>query len=146
MKWHKGTDLPKIETDTQLCVVQYKYPVYEDEVFVNNIYELYYDIMLFHKKTGSFSKQDDLNGVNGLRPDLIVRWAYVEEDDDIIEETQALEVISAAISHVKNLIQLLLTDCIATPKDYRDKIGLDDLFAFDKKIAKRICELDDHWK
>jgi len=51
MKWHKGTDLPKIETDTQLCVVQYKYPVYEDEVFVNNIYELYYDIMLFHKKT-----------------------------------------------------------------------------------------------
>lgn len=70
---------------------------------------------------------------------MIVRWAYVEEDDDIIEETQALEVISAAISHVKNLIQLLLTDCIATPKDYRDKIGLDDLFAFDKDNKPQFC-------
>jgi uncharacterized protein YihD (DUF1040 family) len=137
MKWHKGTDLPNIETDTQLCVVQYKYPVCEDERFANSIYELYYDVMLFHKKTKSFSKQDDLNGINGLRPDLVVRWAYIEEDDDIIEEEQALESISAAVSHVKNLIQLLLTDCIATPKDYREKIGLDDLFAFDKKIAQR---------
>lgn len=145
MKWHKGTNLPNIETDTQLCVVQYKYPVCEGEVFADNIYELYYDIMLFHKKTKSFSKQDDLNGINGLRPDLIVRWAYVEEDDDIIEEQEALEAISAAVSHVKNLIQLLLTDCIVTPKDYREKIGLDDLFTFDKKIAQRINELDSHW-
>ena len=140
MKWHNGTDLPNIETDTQLCVVQYKYPVNESE----DIYELCYDVMLFHKKTNSFSKQDDLNGVNGLRLDLIVKWAYIEEDDDIIEEEQALEAISAAVAHVKSLIQLLLTDCIATPKEYREKIGLDDLFAFDKKIAQRICELDDH--
>ena len=145
MKWHNGTDLPNIETDTQLCVVQYKYPVCEGEVFANNVYELYYDVMLFHKKTKSFSKQDDLNGINGLRPDLVVRWAYVEEDDDIIEEQEALEAISAAVSHVKNLIQLLLTDCIVTPKEYREKIGLDDLFTFDKKIAQRINELDSHW-
>jgi hypothetical protein len=141
MKWHNRNDLPVIETDTQLCVVQYKYPVNEDE----NIYETYYEVMLFHKNTNTFSKQDDIKGIHGLRPDLIVRWAYIEEDDDIIEEEQALEAISAAVSHVKNLIQLLLTDCIATPKDYREKIGLDDLFAFDKKIAQRICELDDHW-
>jgi len=80
MKWHNGTDLPNIETDTQLCVVQYKYPVCEGEAFANNIYELYYDIMLFHKKTKSFSKQGDLNGINVLRPDLVVRWAYIEED------------------------------------------------------------------
>lgn len=146
MRWHNGADLPNIETDTQLCVVQYKYPVCEGEGFANNIYELYYDVMLFHKKTKSFSKQDDLNGVNGLRPDLIVRWAYIEEDDDIIEEEQALEAISAAVSHVKNLIQLLLTDCIVTPKEYREKIGLDELFAFDKKVASRILELDEHWK
>ena len=141
MKWHKGTDLPHIETDTSLCVVQYKYPVNEDE----GLYELCYDLLLFHNKTKSFSRQDDHNGIHGLKPNLIIRWAYVEEDDDIIEEEQALEAISAAVSHVKNLIQLLLTDCIATPKDYREKIGLDNLFAFDKKIAQRICELDDHW-
>jgi hypothetical protein len=103
------------------------------------MFEKHYELMLFHKDTKSFSKQDDLKGV------LIIKWAYIEEDDDIIEEEQALEAISAAVSHVKSLIQLLLTDCIATPKDYREKIGLDDLFAFDKKIAKRICELDDHW-
>lgn len=146
MRWHNRNDLPNIKSDTKLCVVQYKYPVCEGEVFADNIYELCYDVMLFHKKTKSFSKQDDLNGIHGLRPDLIVRWAYIEEDDDIIEEEQALEAISAAVSHVKNLIQLLLTDCITTPKDYREKIGLDDLFSFSDKIAKRIVELDDHWE
>lgn len=146
MKWHKGTDLPNIETDTALCVVQYKYPVPDYRTVDDWLFEKHYGLMLFHKKTGSFSKQDDLNCIDGLRSDLIVRWAYVEEDDDIIEEEQALEAISAAVSHVKNLIQLLLTDCIVTPKDYREKIGLDELFAFDKKISDRIVELDNHWK
>lgn len=145
MKWHKGTDLPNIETETALCVVQYKYPIPDYRTVDDWTFEKHYDLMLFHKDTQSFSKQYDDKGVNGLRPDLLIKWAYVEEDDDIIEEEQALEAISAAVSHVKNLIQLLLTDCIATPKDYREKIGLDDLFAFDKKIAQRICELDDHW-
>lgn len=142
MKWHKGTDLPHIETETALCVVQCKYPVNEDE----NLYETYYEVLLFHKETQSFSKPEDVKGVHGLRKDLVIRWAYIEEDDDIIEEEQALEAISAAISHVKNLIQLLLTDCIATPKDYREKIGLDELFSFDKKISDRIVELDNHWE
>jgi hypothetical protein len=142
MKWHNGNDLSDIKSETVLCVVQYKYPVNEDE----NIYETYYDVMLFHNNTNTFSKQDDVKGIHGLRPDLIIRWAYIEEDDDIIEEEQALEAISAAVSHVKNLIQLLLTDCITTPKDYREKIGLDDLFSFSDKIAKRIAELDDHWE
>lgn len=142
MKWHKGTVLPSIEAETQLCVVQYKYPVNEDA----SVYETYYEVMLFHRDTQSFSKPEDTKGISGLRKDLIIRWAYVEEDDDVIEEQEALEAISAAVSHVKNLIQLLLTDCIVTPKEYREKIGLDDLFAFDKKIAQRICELDDHWE
>ena len=141
MKWHKGTDLPSIKTDTMLCVVQYKYPVNEDE----KIYETYYEVMLFHKDSQSFSKPEDTKGINGLRKDLIIRWAYIEEDDDIIEEQEALEAISAAVSHVKNLIQLLLTDCIVTPKEYREKIGLDELFSFDKKISDRIVELDNLW-
>ena len=141
MKWHKGTDLPSIKTDTVLCVVQYKYPVNEDE----KIYETYYEVMLFHKDSQSFSKPEDTKGINGLRKDLIIRWAYIEEDDDIIEEQEALEAISAAVSHVKNLIQLLLTDCIVTPKEYREKIGLDELFSFDKKISDRIVELDNLW-
>ena len=146
MKWHKGTDLPNIETDTQLCVVQYKYPIPDYRSVDDWLFETHYEVMLFHKDTQSFSKPEDTKGINGLRKDLVIRWAYVEEDDDIIEEERALEAISAAVSHVKNLIQLLLTDCIATPKDYREKIGLDDLFAFDKKISDRIVELDNHWK
>lgn len=141
MKWHKGTDLPSVEADTMLCVVQYKYPVNEDE----NIYETYYEVMLFHKDSQSFSKPEDVKGINGLRKDLIIRWSYIEEDDDIIEEHEALEAISAAVSHIKALIQILLTDCIVTPKEYREKIGLDDLFSFDKKISDRIVELDNHW-
>ena len=74
MKWHKGTDLPSIKTDTVLCVVQYKYPVNEDE----KIYETYYEVMLFHKDSQSFSKPEDTKGINGLRKDLIIRWAYIE--------------------------------------------------------------------
>lgn len=146
MKWHKGTDLPNIETDTQLCVVQYKYTIPDYRSVDDWLFETHYEVMLFHKNTQAFSKPEDTKGVNGLRKDLVIRWAYVEEDDDIIEEEQALEAISAAVSHVKNLIQLLLTDCIVTPKDYREKIGLDDLFSFDQKISDRIVELDGHWK
>lgn len=146
MKWHKGTDLPNITTDTALCVVQYKYPVPDYMTVDDWLFEVRYQLMLFHKKTGCFSKQYDTNGIAGIKPELIIKWAYVEEDDDIIEEEQALEAISAAVAHVKNLIQLLLTDCVVTPKDYREKIGLDDLFTFDKKISKRILELEDHWK
>lgn len=146
MKWHKGTVLPNIETDTQLCVVQYKYPIPDYRTVDDWTFEKHYEIMLFHKDSQYFSKPEDTKGINSLRKDLIIRWAYIEEDDDIIEEQEALEAISAAVSHVKNLIQLLLTDCIVTPKEYREKIGLDDLFAFDKKIAQRICELDDHWE
>ena len=129
MKWHKGTVLPNIETDTQLCVVQYKYPIPDYRTVDDWTFEKQYEIMLFHKDSQSFSKPEDTKGVNGLRKDLIIRWAYIEEDDDITEEQEALEAISAAVSHVKNLIQLLLTDCIVTPKEYREKIGLDDLFA-----------------
>ena len=140
MKWHNGNDLPDIKSDTQLCVVQYKYYITDVD------YEKCYELMLFHKNTNSFSKQYDVKGIMGLRPDHVIRWAYVEEDDDIIEEEQALEVVSAGIAHIKNLIQLLLTDCITTPKEYREKIGLDDLFNFSDKVAKRISELDDHWE
>lgn len=146
MKWHKGTDLPNIETDTALCVVQYKYPIPDYRTVDDWLFEKHYETMLFHRDTKSFSKQEDLDGIYGMDQDCIIKWAYIEEDDDIIEEMQALEAISAAVIHVKNLIQLLLTDCIATPKDYREKIGIDDLFAFDKKISQRILEIDDHFK
>ena len=141
MKWYKGNKLPEIEKETQLCVVQYKYPVNEDE----GIYERYYDLMLFHRSTKSFSKKEDEKGIIGLKQELIIKWAYIEEDDDLIEEEIALEAVSAGIVHVKNLIQLLLTDCIVTPKEYREKIGLDDLFSFEKKIANRIEEIEEHW-
>lgn len=84
-------------------------------------------------------------GRNPIHKSLIIKWVYIEEDDDILEDETALETISAAVSHVKNLIQLLLTDCIsASSKEYRDKIGIDHLLAFDKKITERIVELDDH--
>ena len=104
MKWHKGTDLPNIETDTALCVVQYKYPIPDYMTVDDWLFETHYKVLLFHKDTQSFSKQDDEKGIYGMDPDCIIKWAYVEEDDDIIEEEQALEAISAAVSHVKNLI------------------------------------------
>lgn len=136
MKWHKGTDLPNIETDTALCVVQYKYPVSD------GLFEAYYDLMLFHKDTKSFSKQYDVKCVNGLRSDLIVRWAYVEEDDDIYQEQESLIAIYAAIKHVRSLFDCLLTDGMCCGKEYRDIIGLNELDTLQEKVSKRILYLD----
>ena len=138
MKWHKGNTLPNIETDKQLCVVQYKYPVNEDE----NIYETHYEVMLFHKDTQSFSKPEDTKGVNGLRKDLVIRWAYVEENDDVYQEQDALTAIYAAITHVRDLFDCLLTDGICCGKEYSDLVGLNELDVLQEKVSKRILYLD----
>ena len=76
----------------------------------------------------------------------IVKWAYVEEDDDIIEEQTALTAISAALQHVKNLYNILLTDGILCNKKYADEVGLSDLYSLDKKVSNRIVELDNHFE
>lgn len=110
MKWHKGTDLPSIETDTQLCVVQYKYPIPDYRTVDSWLFETHYEVMLFHKDTQSFSKPEDTKGVNGLRKDLVIRWAYIEENDDVYQEQDALTAIYAAITHVRSLFDCLLTD------------------------------------
>lgn len=138
MKWHKGNTLPNIETDAQLCVVQYKYPVNEDE----NIYETHYEVMLFHKDTQSFSKPEDTKGVNGLRKDLVIRWAYIEENDDVYQEQDALTAIYAAITHVRDLFNCLLTDGICCGEEYRDLVGLNELDTLQEKVSKRILYLD----
>lgn len=138
MKWHKGNTLPNIETDTQLCVVQYKYPVNEDE----NIYETHYEVMLFHKDTQSFSKPEDTKGINGLRKDLVIRWAYIEENDDVYQEQDALTAIYAAITHVRDLFDCLLTDGICCGEEYRGLVGLNELDTLQEKVSKRILYLD----
>lgn len=138
MKWHKETDLPHIETDTAICVVQYKYPVNEDE----NLYETHYEVLIFHKDTQSFSKPEDTKGINGLRKDLVIRWAYVEENDDIYQEQDALTAIYAAIMHVRSLFDCLLTDGMGCGKEYHDIIGLNELDTLQEKVSKRILYLD----
>ena len=138
MKWHKGTDLPNIDTDTVLCVVQYKYPVNECE----NVYEIYYEVMPFHKNTQSFSKSEDTKGIHGLQKDLVIRWAYIEEDDDVYQEQDALTAIYDAIQHVRSLFDCLLTDGICCGKEYRDIVGLNELDTLQEKVSKRILYLD----
>ena len=139
MKWHSSSTLP-VTNDSCLCIVQYMHPVSESQ------FEIYYEVVAFHNNTQSFSKLSDSSGVNSLKNEFIVKWAYIEEDDDIIEEQNALLTISAAINHLKNLIELNLTDMIVTPKDYRDEIGLNNLLEFENKIGKRIEKLDKHWE
>jgi hypothetical protein len=138
MKWHKGNTLPNIETETALCVVQYKYPVNEDE----NIYETYYEVLLFHKDTRSFSEPRDVSGVYGLKEEFIIRWAYIEENDDVYQEQDALTAIYAAIAHVRSLFGFLLTDGMRCGKEYRDLVGLNELDALQEKVSKRISYLD----
>ena len=127
MRWHNGNTEPLPERDSHLIIKlhssdNYRWVTYsrEDHQFIEMC-----GCTVLHHST-----------------DEVEKWCYVEEDDTVMDEITALTAIDAAISHVKDLIQILLTDCIATPKDYREKIGLDDLFAFDKKISDRIIELD----
>jgi hypothetical protein len=142
MKWHKGTDLPNIETDTTLCVVQYKYPIPDYRTVDDWLFETHYEVMLFHKNTQSFSKQEDTKGVNGLRKDLVIRWAYIEENDDVYQEQDALTAIYAAIKHVRSLFDCLLTDGMCCGKEYRDLFGLNELDTLQEKVSKRILHLD----
>lgn len=137
MKWHNGNSLPNIETDTQLCVVQYRHPVNEDD----GLYENYYEVLLFHKDTQSFSKPEDVKGIHGLRKDLIIRWAYIEENDDVYQEQDTLETIYSAVKHVRFLFDYLLTDGIGCGKEYRDLVGLNELDSLQEKISKRISYL-----
>lgn len=142
MKWHKGTDLPNIETDTALCVVQYKYPIPDYRTVDDWLFETHYELLLFHKNTQSFSKQEDTKGINGLRKDLVIRWAYVEEDDDVYQEQELLTAIYAAIKHARSLFDCLLTDGMCCGKEYRDIIGLNELDTLQEKVSKRILHLD----
>ena len=142
MKWHKGADLPNIETDTALCVVRYKYPTPDYMTIDDWMFETHYEVLLFHKDTQSFSKPEDTIGVCGLRKDLIIRWAYIEEDDDVYQEQDALTAIYAAITHVRDLFDCLLTDGICCGKEYRDIVGLNELDALQEKVSKRISYLD----
>lgn len=142
MKWHKGDSLPNIETDTALCVVQYKYPIPDYRTVDDWLFETHYEVMLFHKDTQSFSKPEDIKGVNGLRRDLVIRWAYIEEDDDVYQEQDALTAIYSAIKHVRSLFDCLLTDGMCCGKEYRDLVGLDELDTLQEKVSKRISYLD----
>lgn len=142
MKWHKGDSLPSIETDTALCVVQYKYPIPDYRTVDDWLFEAHYEVMLFHKSTQSFSKLEDTKCVNGLRKDLVIRWAYIEENDDIYQEQDALTAIYAAVKHIRSLFDCLLTDGMCCDKEYRDLIGLNDLDMLQEKISKRILYLD----
>ncbi len=142
MKWHKGDSLPNIETDTARCVVQYKYPIPDYRTVDDWLFETHYEVMLFHKDTQSFSKPEDTKGVNGLRNDLVIRWAYIEEDDDVYQEQDALTAIYAAIKHVRSLFDCLLTDGICCGKEYRDLVGLNELGILQEKVSKRISYLD----
>ena len=128
MKWHKSESKPSIDIDTALCIVELKdeYPNYE--------------IVRWHKRASCFCKQHNTH--YSIKDENIVRWAYIEENDDIIEELYALLAISSAVSHVQELVDTLLTDGIGCGKEYRDIIGLNDLDSFKGKISKRIVALD----
>lgn len=142
MKWHKGDSLPNIETDTAQCVVQYKYPIPDYRTVDDWLFETHYEVMLFHKNTKSFSKPEDTKGINGLRKDLVIRWAYIEENDDVYQEQDALTAIYAAIKHVRSLFDCLLTDSVCCGKEYRDIVGLNELDTLQDKVSKRISYLD----
>ena len=77
-----------------------------------------------------------------MRKDLVIRWAYIEEDDDVYQEQDALTAIYAAIKHVRSLFDCLLTDGMCCGKEYRDLVGLNELDTLQEKMSKRISYLD----
>lgn len=67
----------------------------------------------------------------------------IVDDDSKSVEMSALMAIQDAINHVHTLYTILLTDGMSCGKEYRDKVGLDDLLTIKEKLKKRILELDD---
>ena len=129
MKWHKGDTTPVIDDGKECyCVVQFN-----SEAELNKEYET----VLWISNKHSF-----VHSGRNLKQCVIKRWAYVEEDDDIAEELDALIAIKSAVSHVEDLVSTQLTDGYSCGEDYRKLIGLDDLYSFRDKITKRILDLD----
>lgn len=129
MKWHKGDTTPVIDDGKECyCVVQFN-----SEAELNKEYET----VLWISDRHSFVH----NGRN-LKQCVIKRWAYVEEDDDVYQEQDALTAIYAAIKHVRSLFDCLLTDGMSCGKEYRDLVGLNELDVLQEKVSKRILELD----
>ncbi len=129
MKWHKGDTTPVIDDGKECyCVVQFN-----SEAELNKEYETVCWISNKH----SFV----LNGRN-LIQGVIKRWAYVEEDDDVYQEQDALTAIYEAIKHVRSLFDCLLTDGMNCGKEYRDLVGLNELDVLQEKVSKRILYLD----
>ena len=137
MKWHKGN--PNTDTENTLCVVNRVFKEEENDTDTQSPYH----IAIWKKSKQQFFFQE--NQALFIEPDEIKRWAYIEEDDDIIEEMDALTAINAAVSHVSDLFSILLTDGICCGKEYRDLVGLDDLDNLKRKLSKRIIELDNHF-
>ena len=135
MRWHTGK--PSIEGRTTLCLVHRSF---KEEPKDDDIQEQY-TLAVWNKSKQLFFHQE--NQSLFIEPDEIKRWAYVEEDDDYLDEELILTAISAAVSHVDDLYQILLTDGINCGEEYRDKIGLNELKILKNKLSKRILELDD---
>ena len=137
MRWHyKGR--PVIECDKVLCLV---------EVREEHVQQSHYEIMYWHKKNnGYFSKYSDLKGILGLKDDLVIRWGYIEDDDTCTDEMLSLTAIKAAVDHVQELYDILLTDGMCCDKGYPELVGLTDLQVLKKKLTARIIYLDDQIK
>ena len=129
MKWHKGNTTPVIDDEKECyCVVQFN-----SEAELNKEYETVF---------WSSDKHSFVHNGRNLKQDVIKRWAYIEENDDIYQEQDALIAIYDAIKHVRSLFDCLLTDGMCCGKEYRDLVGLNELDVLQEKVSKRILELD----
>ena len=67
----------------------------------------------------------------------VIKWAYLEGVEDIVDEGNNLLAISESLSHTQYLIELLLSDKIKS-EEYFNMIGLNDFNNFNNKLSNRI--------
>ena len=67
----------------------------------------------------------------------VIKWAYLEGVEDIVNEGNNLLAISESVSHIQYLIELLLSDKIES-EEYFNTIGLNDFNSFKNKLRNRI--------
>lgn len=130
MRWHHGNTEPSCEKDYTKCLVETKDGGIHLAYWQN--YEKYFVL--------------DDESVRHIDKNDIERWGYVYEDDCITDEMLSLTAIKAAVDHVQELFDILLTDGMCCDKGYPELVGLDDLQVLKKKLTARIIYLDDQIK
>ena len=138
MKWYSSDIEPKIKDNKY--IVQYRHLIGINPTTHENEYKVLNAICIWDRHYNQFIKDSTEDSYSIITPILqcqVIKWAYLEGVEDIVNEGNNLLAISESVSHIQYLIELLLSDKIES-EEYFNTIGLNDFNSFKNKLRNRI--------